>query len=481
MNATLNINGNLTLLTGGILTTPLLSAGTIIKQGGTTSQFLKANGDVDSSTYLRTGLADSTYLPLAGGTMTGTINRADQFNDGSPLTAYYNILNYFARRDNVKGNQTAQITFTDRPGTSTFQNNVRTSDIYLMTAKNFSGGQLGQYLDTTLSIVANQDGGRIGISNLNPSYKLDVNGTLGVTGATTLTGGINGNTTFNNGNVNIGIITSAGISTSSPKLITMDETFGNNTVGTNFKLKLFQDNATSTYGFGISSNLFEIVSGNTGAIAFFTNGANERMRILSGGDVGIGTSSPNAKLDVRGSVIINEGSDDFDTRIESSTNANMVFVDAGLDRVGIGTGTPSSTLSVNGSVNATDLSLTNPLPITSGGTGAESASVARSTLGVGYLFIEVTAGTVAILASNRVSLVNTGGSLTTQLDLTTATNGRMYMIKNLASGTIVSTDSNVIPFAGGSAGTAILSAGNSTPQWCILVADGTNWHIMQRN
>jgi hypothetical protein len=121
------------------------------------------------------------------------------------------------------------------------------------------------------------------------------------------------------------------------------------------------------------------------------------------------------------------------------------------------------------------------LPIANGGTGAESASVARTTLAVGYLFIEVTAGTVATLTSNRVSLVNTGGSLTTQLDLTTATNGRMYMIKNLASGTIVSTASNVIPFNGGSAGTAILGAGNVTPQWCTLVADGTNWHIMQRN
>jgi hypothetical protein len=135
--------------------------------------------------YLRSGVAASTYLPLTGGTVSGTINRQEGSNDGSTSTFYYNLLNYFAKRDNVKGGQTAQITFTDRPGTSTFPNNVRTSDIYLMTAKNFSGGQLGQYLDTTLSVVANQDGGRIGISKLNPAYKLDVNGTLGVSGPST--------------------------------------------------------------------------------------------------------------------------------------------------------------------------------------------------------------------------------------------------------------------------------------------------------
>ena len=163
--------------------------------------FVKATGTTityDNSTYLTTSLASSTYLPLIGGTVSGTINRQEGSHDGSSSTFYYNILNYFAKRDNNKGNQTAQITFTDRPGTATFENNVRTSDIYLMTAKNLSGGQLGQYLDTTLSIVANQDGGRIGVSKLNPSYKLDVNGTfnasgnsliggtLGVTGATTL-------------------------------------------------------------------------------------------------------------------------------------------------------------------------------------------------------------------------------------------------------------------------------------------------------
>ena len=151
----------------------------------TTAALLVSDTSSMLTNYLRTGVAANTYLPLTGGTISGTINRQEGSHDGIASTFYYNILNYFAKRDNNKGGQTAQITFTDRPGTSTFENNVRTSDIYLMTAKNFSGGQLGQYLDTTLSIVANQDGGRVGISKLNPSYKLDVNGTLGVSGPST--------------------------------------------------------------------------------------------------------------------------------------------------------------------------------------------------------------------------------------------------------------------------------------------------------
>ena len=70
-----------------------LKAGSFVKRGGTSSQFLKADGSTDSSTYL-TGItstmvttalgftpASSTalgdYLPLAGGTMTGDIKMTD--------------------------------------------------------------------------------------------------------------------------------------------------------------------------------------------------------------------------------------------------------------------------------------------------------------------------------------------------------------------------------------------------------------------
>jgi len=153
----------------------------------TTAALLVSDTASMLTNYLRTGVAAGTYLPLAGGTLTGAIKRQDNNYDGSPNTFYFNLLNYFARKDNNQNQgQTAQISFTDRPGTDNFPNQVRTSDIHLMTAHNWNGSAYGQYLDTTLSVVANQDGGRIGINKLNPSYKLDVNGTLGVTGAATL-------------------------------------------------------------------------------------------------------------------------------------------------------------------------------------------------------------------------------------------------------------------------------------------------------
>jgi hypothetical protein len=48
-----------------------VTGNTIVKTGGTSSQFLKADGSVDSSTYLTTASAASTYVPL---TRTFTIN-----------------------------------------------------------------------------------------------------------------------------------------------------------------------------------------------------------------------------------------------------------------------------------------------------------------------------------------------------------------------------------------------------------------------
>jgi len=57
------------------------------------------------------------------------------------------------------------------------------------------------------------------------------------------------------------------------------------------------------------------------------------------------------------SMVINEDSIDFDFRVESNDNANMLFVDGGNDRVGIGTASPSHTLTVNSGSSAVSTKL----------------------------------------------------------------------------------------------------------------------------
>jgi hypothetical protein len=125
----------------------------------------------------------------------------------------------------------------------------------------------------------------------------------------------------------------------------------------------------------------------------FTTNASEKMRIASTGNVGIGTQSPGALLDIGdriylkndgtihwGSaaahgvlswdtgraivsslgtnnldlkapsgkqVVVNESGSNVDFRVEGDTDASLLFVDASTDRVGIGTTSPQRKLHVS--------------------------------------------------------------------------------------------------------------------------------------
>ena len=76
-------------------------------------------------------------------------------------------------------------------------------------------------------------------------------------------------------------------------------------------------------------------------------------------------------------------------------------------------------------------------------------------------------------------ICNGTASITVTLPTASAWTGREIMLKTIAAFTVISASSNVVPLAGGAAGTAILAA--TAGKYATLVSDGTNWIIMQAN
>jgi len=245
--------------------------------------FVKASGTnitYDNSSYLRTGLADSTYLKLTGGTLTGALN-------GTTAT-FSNII------------------------TSTNSINLKNSEPF-----------------NVLSIDAAPT---IGSSNNKIS-------TFNTTGLSFQTGGVerfriqsDGTPIFYNN--------------------TFFQEYAIFSKGILDTFNLFNNDGYATLqisqapNIGSSNNKISTI--NTTGLLFETAGS-ERFRIQSDG---ISIFSSQVKIN-NSNTVFNEDSGDFDTRIESDGNSNMVFVDASTNRVGIGTNTPSYTLDVTGTLGVT--------------------------------------------------------------------------------------------------------------------------------
>ena len=82
------------------------------------------------------------------------------------------------------------------------------------------------------------------------------------------------------------------------------------------------------------------------------------------------------------------------------------------------------------------------------------------------------------VADTETFLINnkTGSACLVTLPAAASWTGRILVFKTVQALAITSASSNVIPAAGGAAGTALVSgtAGN----WAIIVSDGTSWVIM---
>ena len=273
------------------------------KTGGTSSQFLKADGSVDSSTYLTTGTAASTYVPYTGAT--GNVDLGTRilsannlianggFNSGALLLKNANAASlidtgYFKFSPSSSN---TQISFGFSTGASTWKQFSFSS--HLIT-------------DNTITIFSLPNGGgTLALTTDIPANPVGGTGTTNYVSKFTGASAIGNSQIIDNGSqVGIGINPQARL-----------QIFG----GTG---------AYPTLGTNVTNSLF--ISRNDGAVGMYLgyfsdgNGWIQQMRNDSafaynlvlqpvGGNVGIGTPSPGYRL------VVNSATDGISAGIAGST------------------------------------------------------------------------------------------------------------------------------------------------------------------
>ncbi len=101
-----------------------------------------------------------------------------------------------------------------------------------------------------------------------------------------------------------------------------------------------------------------------------------------------------------------------------------------------------------------------------------------NSLGALFTTAPVTKTADFTVADTETVLINnkSGSACSATLPSAALNTGRILLMKTTQAQALNSASSNVVPKAGGAAGTAIATgtAGN----WALLVSDGTNWVIM---
>lgn len=430
---------------------------------------------VAASTYLTQSNAASTYLPLAGGTLTGGLNGTTGTFTG--LNINNTTTEGIFTLQGYDNNTATRIQF-NTTGNIRRQIILPTSDSNLEFRTSTIGGTQGGYSFYTRR-------------NPNPSeflaFNIDVDGnsnfygTLGVTGATTLSnlagtgsrmvvagsGGLLSTQAIPTGTVTsvggTGAISSSGGTT--PVISVATAAFG--TAGI--------VSSTGTQQFS-GDKIFEGYAQFNG-IAFFKNYTYQATRLA-----GLSSTDRFSTVTLGSGLSLSGG-------ILSATSGGVTSVTASTPLSSSGGTTPNITIAdagtgSSGVVNTTTQSFagnktfTGTLDVTS--TGTFGGRVKTNWLERNYAY--TTSSSFTISVNTTWQDINTNVLTTITLPNAATYPGKELHIRQTGTGNLQSSSSNIIPFntpPTGSTSTGMLTA--SLYEAITLVSDGTNWIIMQRS
>jgi len=257
------------------------------------------------------------------------------------------------------------------------------------------------------------------------------------------------------------------------------DTSGNVGIGTTspggFKLNV--SDGTTNFVINPSSAIGYVGTAGSYPVAFLTNNT-ERMRIDSSGNVLVGiTTTPTIGTNVTKNLVV---SNDISTgSLLIGTNGSYLGRQSSDGSTVLNTGQANIIFS-NGVYGS---SPTERMRIDSSGNllvGTTTASALLTVAGPASFQAPSTKTAAYSMTATDSSLIFNGtASITLTLQAASSYTGRILYVKTIAAFTVVSASSNVVPLAGGSAGTAILAA--TAGKWAMLQSDGTNWIIMASN